>query len=208
MSFLQPGFIWNVEDVQPGATLNITRSHWDSLLRLAGSLEAMGVQHHAIYDLVSFIRRYTYYCAGTDLLLVPLVGDVFTNHAFPPAAPAGAGTSQGPQLTSQGPPPRMPPRRHLAGTVKLPAQQTNIKRSGRVPNSALAWPQSTAEESAEQARLWGVAPPSIVERCVLFRTLRAVKAGEELLEDYGSYESPWPGYRSPTTEIELPVSGN
>eukprot|EP00775_Hariotina_reticulata_P006363 gene6363-6596_t len=189
------GFIWNVEDVLSGSTFNITRTQWDAIRSLAGTLEAMGIQHHAMYDLVSFIRRHTYYCAEADLLLFPLTGTTFTNHAFLQPVPAVAGSQpQGPKPTKA--------RRHLAAAAAATGrgQTHQLKKKGIVLNSGFAWPPN-AEQAAAQAKSLGAAPPGVFERCVLFHTLRAVEAGDELMEDYESYECPWPGYRSPIADV-------
>jgi hypothetical protein len=74
--------------------------------------------------------------------------------------------------------------------------------SGFVPNSALVWPtRASASEVAKHAAAKGVSMPSLLERCVLSNTLRDVKAGEEIMEDYATYECPWPGCSNPIVEI-------
>jgi hypothetical protein len=170
------GFIWNVEDAQPGGTVNFTRGQWDSLSHMAESLEAAGVKHHAYFELVSILRRYSYYCDDADLILVSLTASTLANHAIRQAA---ADTSA-----------------RTTAADGAPHASSNSSGSKFVPNSAGAWP-SGAAATAKQAAAMGVALPSMVERCALCKTLRAVKAGEEILEDYATYECPWPGCSSP-----------
>lgn len=190
------GFIWNVEDATSGSAINFTRAQWDSISKMAGAFEAAGVQHHALFDLVSLIRRYSYYCPAADLMMVSLTGATLTNHATTPTP--GGMPSAGSGATVAG-------RRALHAKAHLLPPVASTTAAGRalsavganparvlVPNSIGAWPQ-TAAAAAALAKELGVNPPSLREQCVLSRTLRDVKAGEELMEDYSAYDCPLAG---------------
>lgn len=183
------GFIWNVEDATPGTSMNFTRPHWDSISKMTSALEAAGVKQHAMYDLVSLIRRYSYYCSAADLMMVSLTGATLTNHANTHIGTADAKRA-----------------RHLLQAEAKSEAGVTVAGTGQpvttsvvVRNSVAAWPHDAAA-AARLATELGVKPPSLVERCVLSRTLRAIKAGEELMEDYSTYDCPWPGCNSPTVE--------
>jgi hypothetical protein len=154
---------------------------------MVGGLEAAEVKHHTYFELVSFVRRYTYYCAAADLMMVPLTAVTLVNQAIgrqaAATATAGATAAVAPHASPDG-----GHRHHHGGFVP----------SGFVPNSENAWPTNASKAAiAKLAAARGVGMPSMLERCVLCRTLRAVKAGEEIMEDYATYECPGPGCSSP-----------
>lgn len=175
------GFIWNVEDASPSSSLNFTRAQWDSISKITGAFEAAGVKHHAMFDLVSLIRRYSYRCKEANLMMVSLTGATLTNHA----------ARQKPKQTTVA-------GRESKDTASNTGTEATFTRVF-VRNSVAAWPQNAADAARLAAKL-GVKAPSLTERCVLSRTMRAIKAGEELLEDYETYDCPWPGCNSPTVE--------
>jgi hypothetical protein len=178
--------------------MNFTRAQWDSISKMAGAFEAAGVKQHAMYDLVSLIRRYSYYCAAADIMMVSLTGATLTNHAkqLVPGHPASANSNSGTAAEKRARNLLQAEAKGAAGSTAAGTGQL-VGTSVKVRNSVAAWPQDAAAAALLATEL-GVKPPSLAERCVLSRTLRAIKAGEEMLEDYATYDCPWPGCNSPT----------
>lgn len=160
------------------------------------------MQHHALFDFVTLIRRYAYHCKEANLMMVSLTGATLTNHAAKPTGPPRLVAGNGGGVATAG-----RRARHLlqpGGEAHSPIKVANgpiVDGPARVfmPNSVGAWPQDAAAAARVAAAL-GVTAPSLTERCVLSRTLRPIKAGEELFEDYQTYDCPWPGCNSPTVE--------
>lgn len=123
-----------------------------------------------MFDLVTFIRRYAYYCEEADLMMVSLSHSTLTNHAFKAAQ----------QAIAEG----------LPATRKLIAAPNARRLSSMIPpnadkhfqaNSGFAWELGAAASAAQAAGL-GVAAPTLRDRCVLSRLQRDLKAGEEIME--------------------------
>lgn len=159
------------------------------------------MQHHALFDFVTLIRRYAYHCKEADLMMVSLTGATLTNHARPTGPQRlGAGNGGGVAIAGRRARHLLQLREAHAPIKKLAIGKTvDVPARIFAPNSVGAWPQDAAAAARLAAGL-GVQAPSLTERCVLSRTLRPIKAGEELFEDYQTYDCPWPGCNSPTVE--------
>lgn len=176
------GFPWNPEDADPANTLVLTEGQWATLARVGGNLEAAGFKQHALFDLITLLRRFAFWCDEQNLLFLSLTGTTFTNFAATRTT-EGDDTEDARNATLR--------QAHRLAAAAATAVATTKAQSRLRANSGRFWPDDAAAEAAAL----GLPPPTATERCVHTRTTRPVKAGEELVEDYNKYDCPWAGYK-------------
>ncbi|WIA35565.1 hypothetical protein OEZ86_003990 [Tetradesmus obliquus] len=164
------GTIWNPEDAHADNTIAINLRQWQGLLGLEEHLRQAGHSSHPFTTLRAFFDEYPYIC--DDYFIASLTGTTFTNHA--PSAPTASSKLPAASLC----------RKTSAGNARKLQQHARSLAAAAADHVRYA---NSGDVTPEMVAAKGLSPWHL---CTLVVTLRDVRAGEEMLEDYTPYNTP------------------